>query len=318
VSKARLTAKTLHGIWSATKMTWDAKFRFDETAYAQNIRRTIAAKVHGIYTTGSTGEFYAIDDDEFRRMVDIQAELCGGAKMPLQIGCCTDATHKTLRQLEYAATKKAVGAAQVALPYWMELTDCEVVQFFKDLHSACPDLPLVHYNIPRAKRFLTGSDYLRILDVAPNLIGVKYTFLGSNFSAFQTTLEQVPTLAFFVSETLLASAMQLGAKGSCSALIDTNPKFMLDMYKKIQAGKWADAIKMQRRAAAFVKDAVAFVQSRNEGFIDPVIDKGFAVASGFMIGHQRCRAPYIGWSDETIVAFRKWLEKNYPDFIYPK
>src|SRR5574340_774243 len=126
---ARLKAKDIYGIWAGVTMAGDARFRFDEEAYAKNIQRTIKAKVNGIYTTGSTGEFYAIDGDEFKRMVDIQAELCGKAKMPLQIGCCADATHKTIRLLEYAADQKAVGAAQVNLPYWMELSDKEVVQF---------------------------------------------------------------------------------------------------------------------------------------------------------------------------------------------
>lgn len=313
---ARLTAKTLHGIWAGVTMSWDKQFGFDEKAYAENVCRTIAGKVHGVYTTGSTGEFYAIEDDEFRRMVDIEAELCGKAKMPLQIGCCADATYKTLRMLEYAAGKKEVGAAQVVLPYWLELNDRELLQFFKDMQSACPNLPLVHYNVPRAKRFLSGSDYLRILDVAPNLIGVKYTFAGSNFGALQTMLAQLPTVSVFVGEDMLASSAQLGVRGSYSSLVDTNPKFMLDMYKKIQAGKWNDAIKMQQHANTFFNRAAAFIEERGEGTIDPVFDKGLSVAAGCIVGHQRCRAPYIGWSDETVVAMRKWLKKNYPEFVH--
>jgi dihydrodipicolinate synthase/N-acetylneuraminate lyase len=315
---ARLTAKTLHGIWAGTTMSWDKESRFDEETYAKNIKRTLAAKIHGIYTTGSTGEFYAIDYDEFCRMVDIEAELCGKVKMPLQIGCCSDATHKTIKLLEYAAGKKEVGAAQVVIPYWMELTNREVLQFFKDLYTACPDLPLVHYNVPRAKRFFSGSDYLKILEVAPNLIGVKFTFAGSNFGQLQTTLAQTPMISYFIGENLLASAAQLGARGSCSSLIDTNPKFMLDMYKKIQAKKWNEAIKMQQHADKFFEDAVAFIEARGEGTIDPVFDKGLSVASGCTLGHQRCRLPYIGWSDETVVAMRKWLKKNYPEFVYPE
>ena len=76
-------------------MSWDEDYRFDEATYARNIERTIAANVHGIYTTGSTGEFYALEFDEFRRMVDIECELCGKAGMPLQIGCCSDATSRS-------------------------------------------------------------------------------------------------------------------------------------------------------------------------------------------------------------------------------
>jgi len=40
------------------------------------------------------------------------------------------------------------------------------------------------------------------------------------------------------------------------------------------------------------------------------------VAAGCLLGHQRCRPPYISWSDETVAAVRIRLEQNYPEFIY--
>lgn len=313
---ARLTADKLRGIWVGLTMAWDEDYRFDQDTYIRNIERVIAAKVHGIYTTGSTGEFYALAYDEFSQMVDIQAELCGQVGMSLQIGCCADATYKTIRFLEYVAGKKHVGAAQVNIPYWMELTDRELLQFFKDLYKACPDMPLIHYNVPRAKRFLQGEDYLRILDVAPNLIGVKYTCAGSHFAHLQASIKTTPNLSYFVSEDLLVSAMQLGARGCYSSLVATNPMFMLQMYGKAQARQWDQAIKMQQRTATFFSDAMAFIRERGEGNIDPVFDKGLAVASGCLLGHQRCRPPYVGWSDETVAALRAWLKDKYPELIY--
>ena len=313
----RLTSETIRGVWAGVTMSWDEEFRFDEESYRANIKGMIAAGAHGIYTTGSTGEFYALDFDEFKAMVDIQAELCGAGSTPLQIGCCADNTREALRLLEYSASKKEVGAAQVVIPYWMELSEKELLQFFKDLHCACPDLPLVHYNIPRAKTFLGASDYQKILEVAPNLVGVKFTFAGSNFGALQECLLKLPQLSFFVGETLLASAMMLGARGSYSSLIGTNPNFMLQLFEHCTRAEWAQAMAMQQTATRFFDEAAAFILSRGEGAIDPVFDKGLGVASGCVAGHQRTRAPYIGWSDETIAALREWLQENYPQFVFP-
>ena len=314
---SRLTADQVKGIWAGLTLSWDEKYKLDEDSYARNIQRMIDAQVHGIYTTGSTGEFYALEFDEFCRMVDIEAELCGKAGMPLQIGCCSDATAKTVRLLEYAAGKSAVGAAQVVVPYWMELTDREVIQFFQDLYRSCPGLPLIHYNIPRAKRFLHGSDYQRILDVAPTLIGVKYTFAGSHFGQLQNDLRLTPQLSYFVAEDLLVSAMQLGARGSYSSLVATNPSFMLDLYRKAEESNWPAAMAMQRRLASFGDALERWLDERNEGGIDPVADKGLAVAAGCYLGHQRCRRPYLGWKDETILQLRSWLQLNYPEFVFP-
>lgn len=313
----RLKAEDLKGIWAGMTMAWDEDYSFDEETYAKNIERMLKADIHGMYTTGSTGEFYVLEFDEFKRMVDIEAELCGKAGMPLQIGCCSDATSKTLRLLEYAAGKKEVGAAQVNIPYWMELTDRELLQFFKDLYSACPDLPLVHYNIPRSKRFLTGPDYQKVLEAAPNLIGVKFTFAASHFGDLQDAIIMNPGLSFFVGENVLVSGMLIGACGCYSSMIATDPGYMLDLYAKAADHRWDEAVEMQRHLAVFMQASFDFINERDEVLMDPVFDKGLAVAAGCLLGHQRCRPPYIGWSDETVKLLREWLKEKYPEFVYP-
>ena len=312
----RLTAEAIKGIWAGIPMSWKEDFTFDEASYAKNIERILQYPIHGIYTTGSTGEFYAIEYEEFCRMVDIQADLCSRHDMPLQIGCCSDATAKTIRLIEYAASKQAVGGVQVNLPYWMELTNKEVLQFFKDIYSACPGIPLIHYNIPRAKRFLQGGDYLRILDVNPNLVGVKYTFAGSHFSQLQLSMLKTPNLSYFVGENMLASAMQIGARGCYSSMILTNPDFMLRMYAHAEKGEYLQAISMQQKLELFFEAMEAVVEEAGEGCIDPVGDKGLSVAAGFLAGHPRCRAPYLGWSDAFVQTLRIWLREHYPEFVY--
>ena len=312
-----LTADALRGIWAGATMTWDGRDRFDEGVYQTNVERLCRSAVHGVYTTGSTGEFYALDFDEFRAMVDIECELCRRYGKPLQIGCCSDNTRETLRYLEYVAGKPEAGAAQVVIPYWMELSDRELLRFFGDLYTACPDMPLVHYNIPRAKRYLTGPDYQRVLDVAPSLIGVKFTFAGSHFADLQEALIVTPQLSYFVAENLLVSAMMLGARGSYSSLVCTNPEFMLTMYDRAARGQWAEAIRMQTLAVRFFRDSFEFIRARGEDMSDPVFDKGLGVASGCVVGSQRTRAPYISWSDETVAALREWMRSHYPMFLYP-
>lgn len=110
---ARLTAKEIHGIWACSVMCWDEKFRFDVDAYAEKHPRDDSTQTAWPLHHWLDRRVYAIDFDEFKTMVDVQAELCGEGRIPLQIGCCADATHKTLRLFEYAASKK-----EVALPRW--------------------------------------------------------------------------------------------------------------------------------------------------------------------------------------------------------
>jgi dihydrodipicolinate synthase/N-acetylneuraminate lyase len=55
-----LTRENLHGVWAAIATPFDAHDRFDAGVLRENMRRLHAAGVHGIYTTDSDGEFYAI------------------------------------------------------------------------------------------------------------------------------------------------------------------------------------------------------------------------------------------------------------------
>lgn len=66
----------------------------------------------------------------------------------------------------------------------------------------------------------------------------------------------------------------------------TDPKFMLTLYQKAVEGQWDAAMKMQRKASKFFADAVSFISERGEGACDPVFEKGLAVASGCLAGHQ--------------------------------
>lgn len=312
----RLTADEIRGVWAGSVMTWDEKLRYDERAYARSVEQILKHNPAGVYTSGSTGEFYAIDEDEFKAMVDIQAQLCGDVDTPLQIGCCSDATHKTLRLFEYAASKPAVGAAQIALPYWMQMNDREILQFFADLYHACPDLPIVHYNIPRSKRFLHADDYLKILEVCPSLVGVKYTFAGSHFGELQNDIRQTPMLSYFVAENFLATAMQMGARGTYSSLVGMNPSYLLSYYRLADEEQWDEAMKIQARLADFFRQLNGLIRELKEGDADPVVDKAMAVASGFLQAHQRCRKPYLGWSDQSIAILRRFIEEVCPELAY--
>jgi dihydrodipicolinate synthase/N-acetylneuraminate lyase len=316
MKNARMTAETLKGVWAGVTLSWDEDYSLDEASFRENLSRLCASKVHGVYTTGSTGEFYAVDFSEFKLIVDIITEVVPPSGIPVQIGCCADDTRDVQRQIEYAARSGADGV-QIVVPYWMELTDTEMLEYFKAVAKVAPELPLIHYNIPRAKRFLTGADYRRILEAAPNLIGVKFTFAGTHFGQLQQALQITPGLSYFVGEDLLVSAMQLGAKGSYSSMVCTNPGFMQELFSLAEGREWDKAIAKQWRLAHFFRDLEVLMEELELGGIDPVADKGLAVASGYFTGHQRTRPPYVGWSDKGVVRVRAWLKEHYPEFLAP-
>ena len=54
------------GPWAGLPVAWDHKDRFDEQIYRSDVARCCKAGVPGVYTGGTTGEFYAMEFDEFK------------------------------------------------------------------------------------------------------------------------------------------------------------------------------------------------------------------------------------------------------------
>ena len=57
-----LTRKTLRGVWSALILPWTNRDTLDAERFAKEIRAYAGTGVSGLYTGGTTGEFYAQDE----------------------------------------------------------------------------------------------------------------------------------------------------------------------------------------------------------------------------------------------------------------
>ena len=307
---SRLTADEVRGIWDGVTMSWDENFRFDEDMYATNVERAIAAKVHGIYTTGTTGEFYAIEYDEFCTMVDIQAELCGKASMPLQIGCCADATAKTIKLVEYAASKSQVGAVQIVIPYWMEVDDIEVVPFFKSITDACPGLALTIYETQRAKKTMTVDQHRAVHDLTGCYLVVK-----ANADTVGNTIEGCQQLSEFINvwvgESQWSRLGPHGAIGGASSLVYMNPRVLLLMFDLMKHKKW-DELQPWTDLVNRLFDAEIFSK---KGFTDTAEDRLTGVVTDFLSMSVRSRGPYSSAADEDVRQLHTWMTENTPALL---
>ncbi|MCD6059301.1 MAG: dihydrodipicolinate synthetase [Thermomicrobiales bacterium] len=101
-----LTRSNLHGVWAAIATPFDDDDRFDGEVLRENMRRLHAAGVHGIYTTDSDGEFYAIEFDEYQRIVDVFSEEAYRLGVPTQVGVTWSNTQGIVDRLRYAAVRR--------------------------------------------------------------------------------------------------------------------------------------------------------------------------------------------------------------------
>src|SRR5919109_4798427 len=113
----RLTRGNLHGIWAAIATPFDAHDRFDEEIFRENIRRLHVAGVHGIYTTDSDGEFYAIELEEFKQVVKVFADETQRLNCPTMVGVTWCNTQGMIDRLRYAAAQ-GIHGAHVGHPFF--------------------------------------------------------------------------------------------------------------------------------------------------------------------------------------------------------
>ena len=117
----RLTRESLCGVWAAIATPFDQDDRFDEGVFRENLRRLAAAGVHGVYTTDSDGEFYAMKLGGFKSIVDALADESERLGLPAQVGVTWSHTRGVVDRLRHAADRGILGA-HVGHPFFMPIT----------------------------------------------------------------------------------------------------------------------------------------------------------------------------------------------------
>jgi dihydrodipicolinate synthase/N-acetylneuraminate lyase len=307
----RLTRRNLHGVWAAITTPFDGNDRFDEGAFRENIRRLHAAGVHGIYTTDSDGEFYAIEIDEFKQIVRVFADETQRLGFPTMVGVTWCNTRGMLERLQFAASCGILGA-HVGHPFFMPMTPESYTAFWQDVCRAVPEsFALIHYNTPRVHNYQHGPDYVALAGQVPNLIGSKH--VGADVPDFLTLIASTPHLSHFTGEHAFTPFMLLGARGVYSWLTSFNPRYVLDWYDDCVNQRWEQAVYRQQRVHAFSQAKRVLAGSGN---LHGILNKGMGVVSPFLVGGNSTRRPYLPVSDDLIEQFRRVVEEQFQDLVW--
>jgi dihydrodipicolinate synthase/N-acetylneuraminate lyase len=305
-----LTRKELTGPWAGLPVAWKQDWSFDEAAYRADVERTCKAGVPGVYTAGTSGEFYAMEMDEWQAVSRATVEVCKACDTPVMLGITSTYTLGARRRAEFAVELGA-DAVQVALPFWLEVKDGEVVSFFEGVADACPGLAVTVYETLRAKKSLTVDQHRQVREAVPAYQAVK-----ANHGTIGCTPDGCRQLSEFVnvwvSETSWSELGPSGAIGCASALVYMNPRLILDVFRLLQEKNW-DAL--AERCAMLQRYHEGLAPFAGRGFEDTAFDHLQGTVAGFLKMHPRSRGPYISCTEEDVVQFRRWIEQNVPEML---
>ena len=117
----------------------------DEAALRSVVRHVVDAGVHGIMTTGGTGEFPHLSREERRRVTEVVVSETAGA-VPIFAGTAACSTWEAIALGEDAAAAGA-DAAILTPPFYFRIPDEQLYGHFADV-AASAALPVVVYNNP--------------------------------------------------------------------------------------------------------------------------------------------------------------------------
>jgi len=226
-----MNLQALRGVVPAVVTPFDADGNVDLAATARLVRWLVDSGVHGIMTTGGTGEFPHLDRDERRELTRAAVQEAAG-KVPVIAGTAACSVREALIFCEDAA---AVGADAVISvpPFYFPLPDAAIASFFDALAGRSP-LPVFAYNNP----LYTGNAMspALIADVLShdNVVGLKQS--SSDLGQLVEVIHEVRVVRG-LSRALLtgvdsqfAAAVSIGADGIYSTASGIIPAAIVRLY----------------------------------------------------------------------------------------
>lgn len=311
IRRIGLTQEEFRGPWAGLPVAWTDAGSFDEETYRGDVRRCALARMPGVYTGGTTGEFYALELDEFRAIAQATVEACHAGNIRAMIGCTSTYTMGACRRAEYAGEIGA-DAIQVALPFWLEIGDAQIIPFLQDVVRASGGLPLSLYDTGRAKKILTIDQHQAIKDAVPQYLMVKST-AGTHGATPEGCSRLARFLSVFVGEPRWAELGPLGAAGGCSSAVYWGPRFILGLWKQVEARDWNSVNAGCAKLASLFK--FLFENFGDRGFTDSSYDRLGGIASGFLQTSLSHRGPYPHPVSADVDQLRSYYAEHFPEML---
>lgn len=134
------------GIFPAAMTMFDADGNLDEAATGAHWRWLIDQGADGLVVCGTSGEFIALQPEEQRRLYALAVQVSAG-RVPVIAGAGHYTTRFTIEQTR-AAQALGVDATIVILPYYQKPPKAAILDHYRHLRAAVPDLPIMLYNNP--------------------------------------------------------------------------------------------------------------------------------------------------------------------------
>lgn len=181
-------------------------------------------------TTGTTGEFTSLGDEEYRRVIDRYVEAAAG-RVPVVagVGALTTATAISLAQ----HAERAGADAVMVLPPFYDAPTFEALVAFLTAVAQSIGIPIVYYNIPGATGVRLDAGQIAALGDIPRVDYLKDTSGDAVVLADLLADKGSRIQAFNGWDTLTFFGLASGARASVWGAANVMPREAVALYRAL-------------------------------------------------------------------------------------
>ena len=204
----------------------------------------IKSGVHGLAPLGSTGEFAYLDQRQRTAVAQATIEAAQ-RRVPVIVGVSSTSTADAVAQARSYQRLGSDGILAILEAYF-PLKDAQIEAYFRAIADAV-DIPVVIYTNPQFQRADLTLDVITRLAQHPRIGYIKdaSTNTGRLLSIINRCGNDLSV--FSASAHIPAAVMLIGGVGWMAGPACIAPRQSVALYDLCKAGRWDDALALQRR-----------------------------------------------------------------------
>ncbi|MBK35335.1 MAG: 4-hydroxy-tetrahydrodipicolinate synthase [Gemmatimonadetes bacterium] len=242
-----MDASFIRGVIPALVTPMSDDEALDREGLVKLIDGTIDSGVHGVFTVGTAGEFWALSFEEKQRIYEWTVEAAGG-RVPAYVGTSANSTEEAIA-LSRAGQAAGADCLSILTPSFTTPTQEELFNHYAEIATSVT-LPILLYNLPaRTGNALEVETVRRLVADYGNIVGIKDS--SGDFSQALEYINGMPDGFRFVMgrDTLIASGFEQGAVAAIAATANVAPDVGAAIFDAHSEGDLPEARRHQIRLA---------------------------------------------------------------------
>lgn len=288
------------GLLSFPVTDFDENGKFNPETYKTRLEAFVKHGVSSVFVAGGTGEFFSLDEEDFRAIVEVAVATVKGR---IPVIAAAGRSVKDASKFSRIAAEAGCDGILLMPPFLTECPEDGIVEYASQV-MASADIQFIYYN--RGNGILSAESVKELAARNANMVGLKDGV--GNIAALNDIIKTVGDRLVYVggvptAEIFAEAYLSIGVNTYSSAAFNFMPEMTMTFYKALREG---DKDTVTRIIQNFF---IPFCRLRDtkKGYAVSLIKAGAAL-KGMPAGD--VRAPLTMPNKADVAALKAIIERN--------